>query len=154
MLSASRAPLYERVFTVSEYYDGPRKGVANFGGQPHFYDCCSDGDGYTDLFLLTPLTIIQLELVLEDWAIWRKWELAFHSGEATMATHPALPADRARHEKLKSLLDHVLRTDAERSVIQTGSFRVLDGSDAPVGVMRDLEVKWSSTGRHRATSFE
>lgn len=154
MLVASGKPLYERVFTVSEYYDGPRQGVANFSGQPHFYDCCSDIDGYTDLFLLTPLTLTQLELVLEDWAIWRKWEWAFHFGEATKATHPALPADRARHEELKPLLDHVLRTDTERSVIQKGIFRVVDGSSGPVGVMRDLEVSWSPTGCHRATSLE
>jgi hypothetical protein len=153
MLVAGADPVYERVFTVSEYYDGPRQGVANFGDQPHFYDCCFDRDGYTDLFLLTPLTLTQLEFVLEDWAIWRKWELAFHSGEATKATHPALPADRDRHEQLKSLLGPILRTDPERSVIQRGSFRVVNGSSAPAGVMRDLEVRWSTAGSHRATSF-
>jgi hypothetical protein len=25
-----------------EYYDGPRQGIANFNGQPHFYDCIFD----------------------------------------------------------------------------------------------------------------
>jgi hypothetical protein len=154
MLVSGADQVYERVFTVSEYYDGPRQGVANFCGQPYFYDCCSDGNGYTDLFLLTPLTLTQLDLVLEDWAIWRRWELAFHSGEATEATHPALPAERDRHEQLKSILGPILRTDAERSVIQEGSFRVVDESSVPAGVMRDLEVRWSSTGRHRATSLE
>jgi hypothetical protein len=154
MLAASDKPVYERVFTVSEWYDGPRQGVASFNDQPHFYDCCADVLGYTDLFLLTPLTHTQLELVLEDWAIWRKWQLAFHSGETPEATHPALPADRARHEQLKSLLDHVLRTDAERSIIQMASFRVVKGSNTPAGIIRDLEVHWSATGRHTAQSFE
>jgi hypothetical protein len=43
---------YERVFIVTDYYDGPRKGIANFSGEPHFYECIFDeakGD-YADLF--------------------------------------------------------------------------------------------------------
>ena len=33
---------YEHVHTVLDYYDGPRKGVADFDGQPHLYDCIFD----------------------------------------------------------------------------------------------------------------
>ena len=33
---------FEEVFTVTEYYDGPRQGIANFTGKPHFYDCIFD----------------------------------------------------------------------------------------------------------------
>ena len=35
-------PGYEEVFTVTDYYDGPRQGIANFKGKPHFYDCIFD----------------------------------------------------------------------------------------------------------------
>ena len=34
-------PGYKEVFTVTDYYDGPRKGIANFKGLPHFYECCA-----------------------------------------------------------------------------------------------------------------
>jgi hypothetical protein len=30
---------FEEVFTVTDYYDGPRQGIANYLGSPHFYDC-------------------------------------------------------------------------------------------------------------------
>jgi hypothetical protein len=36
-------PGYECVFTVTDYYDGPRKGIANYNGRPHFYECVFDG---------------------------------------------------------------------------------------------------------------
>jgi hypothetical protein len=37
-------PEYEHVFTVTDYYDGPRKGIANFLGKPHLADeeCCKN----------------------------------------------------------------------------------------------------------------
>ncbi len=48
---------WECVYTVSEYYDGPRRGVADFRGRPHVYESqFSDlQDGYTDRFLLTEI---------------------------------------------------------------------------------------------------
>ena len=48
---------YEHVFTVTDYYDGPRKGIANYHGQPHFYECIFDEEkvGYLELFRLTAL---------------------------------------------------------------------------------------------------
>ena len=46
MTVAELQPGYEEVFTVMDYYDGPRKGVANFRGQPHFYDCIFLNGGF------------------------------------------------------------------------------------------------------------
>ena len=35
---AEHRPGYDEVFTVTEYYDGPCQGIANFRGRAHFYD--------------------------------------------------------------------------------------------------------------------
>ncbi len=35
----SPQPGFETVFTVTDYYDGPRQGIANYRGYQHFYDC-------------------------------------------------------------------------------------------------------------------
>jgi hypothetical protein len=50
-------PGYEAVFTVTGYYDGPRQGIANYLGAPHFYDCVFDKakDNYSELFRLMPI---------------------------------------------------------------------------------------------------
>jgi hypothetical protein len=72
MSEAEIKPDYEEVFTVTEYYDGSRQGVANFQGQPHFYDCIF-GDkrsDYSNLYRLTPVSLHIFDLAKEDWAIW------------------------------------------------------------------------------------
>src|SRR5262249_22272614 len=114
MTVAELQPGCEEVFTVEDYYDGPRKGVAKFRGQPHFYDCLFDqakGE-YSDLYHLTPLPQSISELAKEDWAIWKKWEAAFHSGEETIESYPALPQDRARHQEIRAILASTLTTNA------------------------------------------
>lgn len=92
---------YELVFTVDEYYDGPRTGVANFRGEPHFYDCIFDEkrSDYSNLFQLTPIDQKTFELALAAWRIWRKWEIAYHKKKVKWESHPALQADTAKHHK-------------------------------------------------------
>jgi hypothetical protein len=85
-MPAKRSPKlrrgYERVFTVLEYYDGPRKGVAGYRGVPHFFDCIFiHGDGYSEQFLLTPLDETTFLLAMESSEIFRRWELAFREGK-------------------------------------------------------------------------
>jgi hypothetical protein len=141
-------PGYEEVFTVTDYYDGPRKGIANFRGQPHFYDCIFDEaqDEYSELYRLTPISRRIFELAKEDWKIWRKWESAYHSGKVALQSHPALPQDRARHEEIRTVLDSALTTNEAESTVQRASFeRLGSGEDLP-GVMRRLQVRWTDAG--------
>jgi hypothetical protein len=145
MSVAELKPGYEEVFTVTDYYDGPRQGVANFKGVPHFYDCIFDEmrSNYSSLYRLTPISPHIFDLAREDWAIWERWESAFHAGNTTHETHPALPQDRARHEEIRAVLDSVLQTDKEGCTVQTGLFEVLGSPTLPKGAIRPLKVKWT-----------
>lgn len=137
---------YDRVFTVYDYYDGPRKGIASFLGKPHLYECIFDEtkDDYSDLFRLTPIGEDTLRLAQEDWDIWQRWEYAFHNGKAQVDTHPALPVDASRHAELKRILDNAMVTDPKTAIVRVGLFDVLgDHRDLPKGVLRPLQVKWS-----------
>lgn len=49
MNSTDLKPGYERFYTVLDYYDGPRKGIADFQGKPHLYE--------TNISLINPKTI-------------------------------------------------------------------------------------------------
>src|SRR5579863_6826031 len=114
MSVAELKPGYEEVFTVTEYYDGPRQGVANFKGQPHFYDCIWDEarSNYFNLYSLTPIPPHIFDLAMEDWAIWERWDSAARqTGRTTRESPPALPQDRARHEEIQAALDSTLKTD-------------------------------------------
>lgn len=59
--------MFERVYTVTVWYDGPRIGVADFEGRPHrfestFADIDSDAE---DQFLLWPITDLRTQINAE-----------------------------------------------------------------------------------------
>lgn len=121
---------------MTDYYDGPRSGIANYGGVPHVYESLFwDMQGVPDVFLLQPLDDETFQLAMEDWTIWCRWERAFHSGQTTIDTHPALPADRARHNELASILEPRLRIQPEKAQRLRGTFDILrkpaDSARAP-----------------------
>ena len=144
MQSEKLKPGYDFVFTVTDYHDGPRKGIANYQGRPHFYEGIFDEarDGYLELFRLTPLDAETFRLAMEDWNIWRRWEFAFHAGNADTNTHPALPHEADRHAELKRILDESLVTDSQKAVTLAGRFELVDEPSLPGGVSQPLQVKW------------
>lgn len=143
MSSAQHKSGFEEVFTVTDYYDGPRGGIANFNGEPHLYDCIFGGEDYSNTYWLTPVSHELFLLALEDWAIWKRWERAFHAGEVKHDSHPALPAERDRHLYLQSLLDEKLKTDKEQCIIRSGAFAHAGTEGATPGILVELVVKWS-----------
>ena len=145
MTTEDLKPGYELVYTVVDYYDGPRKGIADYRGRPHLYECIFDEskDEYTDSFHLTPVDSQTFQLAMEDWAIWQRWELAFHTGKADISTHPALPNERERKAELKNILQKVLVIDPAKAATCLGNFEVLGSPVLPKGVHRPLQVKWA-----------
>jgi hypothetical protein len=82
-------------------------------------------------------------LALEDWAIWKRWERAFHAVEVSVDSHPALPAEKDRHSQIQSLLDDQLKTDPESCIVRTGAFTRDGVREASPGVLVELLVIWS-----------
>ncbi|WP_332860207.1 hypothetical protein [Janthinobacterium svalbardensis] len=54
--------MFEAVYMVWDLYDGPRKGITS-------------GDAYAQHFPLTPIGAPLLALAVEQWQIFRCWEL-------------------------------------------------------------------------------
>ena len=136
--------MFEVVYTY-DWHDGPRQGVADLQGTPHVFqsewrDC---GDTDIDTFLLIPIDPDIFALVLEDWAIWRRWETAFYQGAATQETHPALPEDRSRYEELERLLEGRPIVDPVRAVRKTADFRKRNAPNWSGYVWHPLEVRWN-----------
>src|SRR4051812_6765743 len=137
--------IHETVHTVTDYWDGPRTGIADFRGVPHAYqsefDDSPDVDDWRETFLLMPIDAETSRLATEDWGIWLRWQDAFHAGRTSRETHPALPEDRARHQVLEAALEPRLRIDKVRSIRATGHFRPREQSVG--GAHRwDYVVKW------------
>ena len=144
-------PDHDRVYTVTDYWDGPRKGIADFEGRPHLYvsDWDDPADDYASTFRLSPVEHRVLALALEDWDIWLRWQTAFHKGRTTLETHPALPEDRARHDELREILERNLKIDERDYVRAHGDFKPLEAESSGVG-HGPLQVKWTrcSNGEH------
>lgn len=140
---------YERVHTMTDYYDGPRGGIADYDGIPHIYESMwgDTADNYADVFRLSPVAPDVFALALEDWQIWSRWETAFHQGNTTHKTHPALPNDRPRHKELERLLKDKLAIDDNNTVLANADFRPRTDSDWSGYGFRPLEVKWSLADR-------
>lgn len=136
---------FELVHTMTDWYDGPRRGIADCGGVPCLYQSeWNEGeDMEAETFLLMPIDLDTLELALEDWAIWLRWLTAFHRREATRETHPALPADRDRHETLQRLLAVRLTMNPAWGVRKRATFQTRAGPGNENGLgWRSLEVLW------------
>ena len=129
---------FETVHTMTDYYDGPRGGVADFRGAPHVYESeFSDTlNNYTDSFRLSPISDDLFQLALEDWAIWLRWDAAYKRRDTPQETHPALPAERDRYDELERLLNGRLVIDPTDFVLATAEFR---------NVQSELQVCWSVT---------
>jgi len=134
---------HETVFTVHDYWDGPRVGVANFKGEPHYFQCIFDEtvDDWTSRFWLHAIDSETLQLVLEDWQIWERWRDAFHAHKVGDETHPCLPEDRDRHAELSLVLESRLRIDPTNDRSAEGNFEIV-GPGNHLTSFRKWTVRW------------
>jgi hypothetical protein len=136
---------FERVYMIWDFYDGVRSGLAAFRGAPHYFVCEFDSlrDGYTDIYRLWPIDEELLALAAEQWQLFREWERRFHSGEATVQTHPALRGQNVRYGELQDEIDRRLPIRGVPTHRAVGKFRACgEQPSLPRGCLRELEVEW------------
>jgi len=133
--------MFEMVHTVPDWYDGPRRGIADFQGRPHLFESeWQDGeDVHANTYLLMPIDEETFALALEDWVIWLRWEVAFKQGKTSRNTHPLLPEDEHRHREVEQLLNVPLVIDPARATRKKAEFRARHDPDKGVHA---LEVCW------------
>jgi hypothetical protein len=136
--------VFERVHTMTNYWDGPRDGIANFHGNPHVYTSLFDHtrDEYSELFELCPVDEETLRLALEDWEIWLRWDDAYKAGVVGLSTHPVLPNERARHAEIEPVLAARLAALPRPSIRAKGVFRPTPSHTSADGG-RWMEVQWT-----------
>jgi len=133
---------FERVYTVWDYYDGPRSGIAAYSGEPCHYHCEWDEakDDYAETFVLTPIDKETLTLAMEQWLIWCEWKGAFHRGSVPQSTHPALPGTHPHYAELEATLK------ARISALPVSHKRASAVFRAQAGQESELEVEWTDIG--------
>jgi hypothetical protein len=135
---------HEIVHTVTDYYDGPRCGIADFHGRPHAYKSLWDDseDDWSDAIQLQPIDDETFQLAMEDWEIWTRWRRAFDAGQTTIETHPALPVDRERHDHIAAILKPRLHIEPGRAIRARGRFSVRTPTESGSGSGGQWVVQW------------
>ena len=132
--------VWETVYTVTNYHDGPIEGIANHCGQPHVYQAEFDEveDDYVGYYQISPVDPDVFRLALESRDIWLRWKNAFKNGLVSRETHPALPEERARYDEIATILrDHLVIHPADATRTRA-KFKRLSGS----GVDGTWQVQW------------
>jgi hypothetical protein len=123
-------PDREEVHLVLDYWDGPRKGVADYCGTLHYFRALFDEerDEWSDVFILSPLDLDTYNLVIEQHQIWQRWQKAFATGAATIDSHPALPEETNRSKELAEIIERKTKIDPNTALRRKGSFEADDRS--------------------------
>ncbi len=139
-----RDPVFEVVHTVTDFFDVPRGGIADYLGIPHLYqsEWNESEDNYADTYLLVPVDAETVAMATEDWAIVQRWQTAFQQGRTSVSTHPALPRDRLRHEEIQQLLQSRLVIEPALAVRKAAKFRRRADADWNGLGWAPLEVRW------------
>lgn len=116
------------VHLVLNYWDGPREGVADYCGTPHYFRAVFDEnrDEWSDVFILSPLDLETFRLVMERHQIWQRWQQAFDSGAVTIDSHPALPEETNRSNELAEIIERKTAIDSNTTIRLKGSFEADD----------------------------
>jgi hypothetical protein len=135
---------FQTVHTMDDYYDGPRSGVADFDGQPHYYRAVywdtPQWDPDDDRFELSPITTDVLAAACEMAAIFERWDTtrkATPNFSYTDEEFGALPEDRTRYRQLERFLESSYAAAAQaRRILVHGEFRVCKSLPSR------LQVRW------------
>lgn len=136
----------QTVYTVEDYYDGPRTGVADYNGQPHYYrSIYLDSPNWNpdeDRFELSPVSPEVVSAAVEKAEIFIRWHRTQPQNTAGVVSEDdwgALPEDRDRRDVLQAFLEARYAEAAQASRI------VVHGKFLPNGHPPRLRVQWTPT---------
>jgi hypothetical protein len=132
----------DNVYTF-DWYDGPRSGVADYNGQPYFFESqwVDVGSVDKDWYMLSPIPKALFEQEVEYWKLWKKYEAAYAAGEIGPEHHPFLLLDRPRGDELLQKLQCQLKIDIENHLIAQAQFSPIDEQTRQtVGI--EMQVRW------------
>lgn len=108
---------FERVHVQLEWYDGPRAGVADVDGEPHYFQGY-DYDDEADEYAVWPASSAAVELEREQWAIYVSWNERYEAGTVGLDAHPGTGGVDARYDELNlPLAPHRQAPDDARRLV-------------------------------------
>jgi hypothetical protein len=137
----------EKVYTIWDFYDGPRTGIAAYCGMPHYYYCEWDdaADDYSTIYTLLPLDDQTFQLAVEQWSLWQEWETNFHAGKVSAESHPGFGGKNARYDELQKRIKERLACITSAPLFAIPNFCIApDSITTQPGVVRQQMVAWEN----------
>jgi len=134
----------EKVYVENDWYDGPRSGIADFDGSPHrFIANYENLKGYLDTFNVFPVSNEELELEIEQWKIFVKWNQKYEAGEVETDSHPGNGGLNQRWDELETLLSRKRKTISNSALKLAAKFESNEQDNRYEITGPDYGVIWS-----------
>ncbi|MEK3876478.1 hypothetical protein [Paenibacillus sp. FSL M7-0420] len=93
---------FQRVYFITDWWDGPKNGFADFNGTVHCFGRSFDdlNDEWSDLYLLRPVSIEEYSLQIESYKLFLNWK----NDKDTTRTHPSSDMENKRYHEIEHLL--------------------------------------------------
>lgn len=134
----------ERVYVESEWYDGPRSGIADIGGVPHRFKSLFDeeDDEYFGTFVIWPIDKDSFELEIEQWNIFVSWNRLYESGEVDTESHPGNGGINQRWDELELILKQSRNEIPDHAKQARAELKNLDRDERYSPTGPDYEFRW------------
>ena len=134
----------EVVLFVFDFFDQPRSGIANYLGDPHRFGCPFDDeiDGYSEFYLLAPISFAELQLEREAWDIYYGHGPTPELPSVLSSPIPRLPEAEARYEEIQTLLGESRKITEHAAIRATAELTVRENVPLGWSGRRLWEVRW------------
>ncbi len=113
----------DTVYAITDYYDYPRSGIANYRGNAHYFGRLFDEseDEFSSQYLLIPIDPVSITLSSGEWQLWSDCIAAFDKHNSVGTTCSVAREVKQKicklslefHERLKCHPQRVIIADAE-----------------------------------------
>lgn len=135
----------EKVYVENGWYDGPRKGIANYNGMPHrFVANFDDLKGYNDTFKLFPVTKDELAMEIEQWEIFVEWNKKYELGQVDASTHPGHGGIDKRWDEIEDILKPIRESIPSNTFESKAKFEQIDQKNRYESTGPDYGVVWQA----------
>jgi hypothetical protein len=96
---------FDHVRIELEWWDGPRRGLVDVDGAPHYFQCHDvDFSVARDEFFVWQVDETMVALEREQWTNFVAWNIAYEAGVAGIERHPGHGGIDPRYDELTALL--------------------------------------------------
>jgi len=116
------------LYLVTDFCELPRRGVADYQGEPHYFISLFDDDSndWSDIYILYKIDERSFDLTLLAWAIERRFCVYKADEDISFNRIGALPEEKNRHSSIINLIESKINVNPSAVKYAYGQFQLLE----------------------------